>query len=368
MEVAVTTDVGTAQRGNDDGWCAEQLHRNVTLLAVADGFGRPHGNKASHIILEAVRDLVRRELRRATPSRSLTASDVRQLLVRAFCHANERLLTVSGGTLDHVAAFSTCTAVLIVSSEAFIAHVGDSRAYLYRRGELLQLTSDESILSDLVTTLTGMPQSGRHKGPRPLLTRALGLDAASVAPKVTHYPLHPHDGLLFCTDGAYRALSLNDLLSVLSVREQRAEWAADKIVAAARACGSVDNATVMVVREAVEHGAPSDAQPEKAHRGPHSLSIGVAAIVGAAALALSLMWTADTKLYLGADSAGAVTLYSGSPVSVLGIPLHLARATYDVPMKALPASVRAQLDEGMTVASPAAAAALVSQWQRTAHR
>jgi len=42
MEVAVTTDVGTGQRVNDDAWCHEQLHRNVTLLAVADGFGRPH--------------------------------------------------------------------------------------------------------------------------------------------------------------------------------------------------------------------------------------------------------------------------------------------------------------------------------------
>src|SRR5579864_6091946 len=98
MEVAVTTDVGSAQRHNDDGWCAEQLHRNVTLLAVADGFGRPQGATASTLILEAMREIVRRDLKRAIPPRSLTATDVRQLLVRAFCHANERLLHVSGGS------------------------------------------------------------------------------------------------------------------------------------------------------------------------------------------------------------------------------------------------------------------------------
>ena len=92
MEVAVTTDVGAGQRFNDDAWCHEQLHRNVTLLAVADGFGRPQGVPSAAIVLDAVRDVIRRELRRATfPPRSLTANDMRELLVSAFADGNERL-------------------------------------------------------------------------------------------------------------------------------------------------------------------------------------------------------------------------------------------------------------------------------------
>ncbi|MDQ6780307.1 MAG: protein phosphatase 2C domain-containing protein [Candidatus Eremiobacteraeota bacterium] len=365
MGVAVTTDVGTAQRHNEDGWCAEQLHRNVTLLAVADGFGRAQGSQASRVIIDAVRDQVRRELRRAVPPRSLTASDVRQLLVRAFCFANERLLQLSGGDQDHVAAACTCTAVLVVSSEAFIAHVGDSRLYLARRGELLQLTSDESIIPELVTSRSGTPLNVGRKQLRPLLTRALGLDAASVAPKVTHYPLHAHDALLLCTDGAYRSLSLSDLRSAVSVREQRAEWVTDKIVATARLSGGADNATVMFVRDAGEHGAPAEASAETLRPRPHALTLGLAALVGAAALALSLLWTADTRLYLSSDLNGRLTLYSGSPVSMLGVPLHIARNSYDITNSQLPPDVRDELAEGMTVASPAAAAALVSQWQRT---
>jgi len=368
MEVAVTTDVGLVQRHNEDAWCAEQLHRNVTLLAVADGFGRPQGSTASALILDAVREVVRRDLKRAVPPRSLTASDVRQLLIRAFCHANERLLHQSGGGPDHVAAASTCTAILIVSSEAFIAHVGDSRAYLIRRGELVQLTTDESILPELVTSRSGMPRGARHKAPRPLLTRALGLDAESIAPKVTHHTLHPHDALLFCTDGAYRALSLNDLQAAANVRDQRAEWVTDKIVSLSRSCGSVDNATVMLVREAPEHGAQSESKADSPRRAPRSLTVGFAAIVTAATLAMSLMWTADTRFYLGSDAAGQVTLYSGSPVSVLGIPLHVARNTYNLTSLNLPIEIRQQLNEGLGVASPAAAAALISQWQRKAPR
>src|SRR5580704_8512910 len=109
MEVAVTTDVGSTQRFNDDAWCAEQLHKNVTLLAVADGFGRPHGVSAASVVIEAVRDHVRREL-----------------LVGAFADANDRLLRISGGSDDYVGSGCTCSLVLIVSDEAFVAHIGDS--------------------------------------------------------------------------------------------------------------------------------------------------------------------------------------------------------------------------------------------------
>src|SRR5690349_9436707 len=131
MEVAVTTDVGAAQRLNDDAWCHEQLHRNVTLLAVADGFGRPQGVPSAVVIIDAIREVIRRELRRATfPPRSLTAADMRELLVNAFAEGNERLLEIGGGTQDYVGAGSTCTLALIVSNQAFIAHVGDSCAYL----------------------------------------------------------------------------------------------------------------------------------------------------------------------------------------------------------------------------------------------
>ena len=361
MEVAVTTDVGSAQRHNDDAWCAEQLHRNVTLLAVADGFGRPGGSSSSSIVLDVIRESVRRELRVSSPPRSLTGADLRDILVTAFADANARLLEQSGGNDDHVAAASTCTAILIVSDQAFIAHIGDSRAYLFRRGELVQLTSDESIVPDLVTS-SGSSRPGRYRHMQPLLTRALGIEANAVAPKVTHYTLHPRDAVMFCTDGAFRALSLTDLQLALQCKDQRAEWITDRILTLTRAAGSVDNATVMLAREVTEHGAAGDTG---AHRVPHgrSLTAAIVAMVSAALLVMSLMWNADTRLYLGMDGAGKVTLYSGTPASLLGISMHVARTTYGVLARDLPSTVRSGLDGGIAVASPAAAAALVSQWQ-----
>ena len=363
MEVAVTTDVGSAQRHNDDAWCAEQLHRNVTLLAVADGFGRPGGAASSSVALDVIREAIRRDLRSVAPPRSLTGADLRDILIKAFAEANTQLLERGGGSDDHVAAASTCTAVLIVSNQAFIAHIGDSRAYLFRRGELVQLTSDESIVPDLVTSSGSSRQLGRYRHVHPLLTRVLGVESTAVAPKVTHYALHAHDAVMFCTDGAFRSLPLSDLQTALQHKEQRAEWITDRIVTLARAAGSVDNATVMLARDATEHGAAelSATAPTR----PHSWVPALIAMVAAALLVVSMMWSADTRLSLATDSKGLVTLYSGSPASVLGFSMHVPRTTYSIHARDLPSLVRGELRSGIAVASPGAAAALLTQWQAT---
>jgi PPM family protein phosphatase len=367
MEVAVTTDVGHAGRHNEDAWCAEQLHRNVTLLAVADGFGRIHGASVASIVLDSVNEGVRKELQAALPPRSLTGADVRNILVSAFGQANDRLLRSSGGGEDHVNAASTCTAVLIVSNQAFIAHIGDSRAYLFRRGELVQLTSDESIVPEYVTSSGGVSRHGRYRPVRPVLMRALGIDAQSVAPKVTHYTLHTHDALLLCTDGVYRALCATDLQHALQSRDHAAEWVTDRILTLSRAAGSIDNSTVLLARDATEHGSPVESKGE-AKPAARSFVALFAAIAAAALLGLSFLWTADTKFYLGTDGSGRVTLYSGLPVTVAGVPLHVTRLTFNVETRSLPDAVRTQLDDGIIVSTPASATSLVSSWQAKGQR
>jgi serine/threonine protein phosphatase PrpC len=370
MEVAVTTDVGSAQRFNDDAWCAEQLHKNVTLLAVADGFGRPHGVSAASVVIEAVRDHVRRELRRATsPSRSLTRNDLRELLVGAFADANDRLLRIGGGSDDYVGSGCTCSLVLIVSDEAFVAHIGDSRAYLLRRGELVQLTTDESIVTDFVPSGKSQHGSGHPTFAPPLLTRALGLEqAANTPPKITHYTLFDHDALLLCTDGACRGVAQTELHDYVNAND-RPNLIAERIVSGARALGSSDNATVVFVRDATEHGTQKDNVGLQ-----RNSRLQLAALL----LAFGLFWTAtlaaiavhesDTHLYLGTDQSGAVTLYGGLPISVLGMPLHVVRGRLGIQSSTLSASARSQVDAGLPVTSVDEAYSIVNQWREHQQR
>jgi len=362
MEIGVATDIGAGQRANDDAWCVEQLHPNVTLLAIADGFGRADGVQASAIVVDGVREVIRRELLRATfPQRSLTPTNIRELLTEAFAEANDRLLHGGGSTDDHVAAASTCTAVLLVDDKAFVAHVGDSRAFLMRRNELVQLTPDESIVPEFVRSGGGKQRLARpQRITRPLLTRVLGVEEAAAAPpRVAHYTLHARDAVALCTDGAYRGVALSDLQAALSARESVHECAA-RVVALARGAGGADNATVILAREATVHGSPSDAAPH--HRGtPRPLLIvsTALAVFVVATTGLIGWWVGDNHLYLGADTGGRVALYAGAPASVFGVPLHVTRKTYPVLEESLPADVQAKLNEGLPISKAADADAFV---------
>lgn len=371
MEVAVTTDVGTSHRFNDDAWCHEQLHRNVTVLAVADGFGRPQGLPASMIVLDSVRDVIRRELRRATfPSRKLTANDVREMLSDAFAAGNDRLLHVSGGNQDYVAAGSTCTLVLIVSNQAFVAHVGDSRAYLLRRGELVQLTSDESLLPELVRSVSGLPDALRKNQSPTLLTRALGVEpAAAVPPKISHYTLHSHDAIALCTDGLSRTLGFADLQAALSVRDS-ARGATERAVTLARSAGSVDNATIILVRNATVHGAPSDFAPANSAtpwRRAAALVAALSLFVAAGSI-VRTYWFGDAHLYLAPDERGHVGLFAGAPGSFLGLPLHAERTSFGIAVSRLSPSDQRKIAEGLPVTTPLAASSVVARWQAQSRR
>jgi serine/threonine protein phosphatase PrpC len=366
MEVAVTTDVGAGQRFNDDAWCHEQLQRHVTLLAVADGFGRPQGVPSASIVLDAVRDVIRRELRRATfPPRSLTANDLRELLVSAFADGNERLLELGGGTQDYVAAGSTCTLALIVSNQAFVAHLGDSRAYLLRRGELVQLTSDESFAPELVRSGTGQPSATRNRQMPALLNRALGLQPAiDPPPKIAHYTLHAHDAILLCTDGASRTLSFNDLQAAVTARDS-ARAAAERILGMTRSAGGTDNATVIVARNATVHGAPPDSSKSSSAtpwRWAAALAASLALFLVTGAIARAY-WFGDSHLFLAQDGAGDVALFAGAPGSLLGVPLHVERTSFAFAVSALDPTDQRAVEDGMPISTPQAADAVIARWQ-----
>ncbi|HLN47280.1 MAG TPA: protein phosphatase 2C domain-containing protein [Magnetospirillaceae bacterium] len=356
MEVGVATDVGAGQRSNEDAWSAEQLHKNVTLLAVADGFGRAHGVPAATLVLETVRDAVRRELRRATfPSRTLSPTDVRQLLVSAFSEANDRLYRLGGGSDDCVTTASTCTAVLVINDQAFIAHVGDSRAYLLRRNELVALTNDESIVPELVRSGGHPARPGKQRSSRPLLMRALGIeDAVAVAPKVSHYTLHQRDAIALMTDGAHRAVPLADLQPALTNRDS-ADASAQRVVALARIAGGADNATVLLARDVTVHGSAADQARAPRRRWPGVMLLIALALFVITTAGIIAWWFSDNHLYLGTDETGKVALFAGTPASFYGIPLHMTRKTYDVTAQSLPTAVQHDLDHGVQVVGQNAA-------------
>lgn len=259
MDVAVRSDAGSGQKRNHDAYLWENVAGNASLLAVADGFGTIGKDESvGTLALACVRDFLRRKLRHtASTTRVATVTEIRTLLQSAFAHANARLFTQSGSHEDYVASGTTLTCALIVGHQAFVGHVGDSRAYLLRGPKLQLLTSDDALLADVVPIVKTMLKAQV----RSLLTRSLGTQSTLDA-TVIHFELLAGDQLALCTDGIHRYVEDDEIGRAL-LGEVVLARAADAIVLSAKARGSGDNATVVVGRDLTVHVVPEVLAPAR---------------------------------------------------------------------------------------------------------
>ena len=236
------TDVGRVREGNEDGYLIDEA---MGLVALADGMGGHLGGEvASATALEALRAGVTsgnplresiEEANRAVYAKSLTDPSL---------HGMGTTLTagtlVSGGTL-------------------LIGHVGDSRAYLFRDGELRRLTTDHSHVEELVRDGKITEDEAAVHPMRSVITRALGIDESVV---VDVYPveLAPGDLIVLCSDGLTDMVH-EDAIAAELRRESDAKRAATRLVDTANRAGGVDNITVVVIAVTDEEPARDDAPP-----------------------------------------------------------------------------------------------------------
>lgn len=247
MEVAVGTEVGIWQRRQSDAHIAECIAPNVTLFGIADGFGDlGRGSAIAPLALATIRDYLRRRHRVGALGRHVTPSALRGILLAALDHTNGRLYAQSGSHEDFVGGGTSLTAVMIVGHHAFVAHVGDSRAYLQRLGRLDMLTADDAMFADAAVTSAKMSLAARPRT-RGVLWRSLGTQPKLEA-SIAHVELLAGDQLLLCTDGVHRCIDDDELCDALHGAESAGEAVA-RLLATARARGNVDNGTVILGRD-----------------------------------------------------------------------------------------------------------------------
>lgn len=222
-----STDKGQVRDGNEDGYVVD---RRLHLYAVADGMGGHRaGEVASATALEALRAAI--------------ASGIG--LGDAITNANTAVHDKSAS--DHALAGmgTTLTAVIPDGRGVLVGHVGDSRAYLLRDGELRQLTTDHSLVEELVREGRLTEQEAAVHPQRSVITRALGVEDA-VDVDVYSVPLEAGDRLLLCSDGLTTMLRADDIAALLR-RESDPTRAANLLVDAANAAGGEDNITTIVI-------------------------------------------------------------------------------------------------------------------------
>jgi len=312
---AGVTDVGRVRDGNEDDFL-DQSNR-LGLVAVADGMGGHRaGEVASATALEALRAGV--------------ASG--QQLANAIEGANDAVLEKSESDQELRGMGTTLTAGMLgTDGQLLVGHVGDSRAYLFRDGELTQITNDHSLVEEMVRGGELTPEQAEVHPQRSIITRALGIDP-QVDVDVYPIELQPGDRILFCSDGLTTMVRQDEMAGILA-REEDPKRAAQLLVDAANAAGGEDNVTAVIVEpvevpedEVAEPAVPdhdtSEIPPVKPRRrrGRTLLRVLVWVLPVLVVLAIAFLavgWYARNTYYVGVDK-DRVTIFKGRPGGVLG--------------------------------------------------
>jgi len=234
------TDTGLQRRANEDSLLAR-----APLFVVADGMGGAQaGEVASKIAVESFRSGLPE---RSSPEEALAASALA---------ANARIHSLSRENAEHAGMGTTLTAVYVGEQEIAIAHVGDSRAYCLRDGELLRLTDDHSLVDELIREGRLTPEEAEDHPQRSIITRALGPEE-TVEIDTRSFRARPGDVYLVCSDGLTSMVSEERLTEILSQRAgDRLRDTGEALIAEANRAGGRDNITVILVRlEDVEPGS-----------------------------------------------------------------------------------------------------------------
>jgi PPM family protein phosphatase len=245
LRVGAKTDIGRARERNEDSMLVKE-----PLFAVADGMGGHRGGDvASAMTLETLQGA------------DLSTDGALAALVQEIRSANRAVLDRGASDEALRGMGTTVTAILIEGDTAYLAHVGDSRAYLLRDGVLQQLTEDHTLVQRMVREGRITSEQAERHPQRSILTKALGVDDA-LDPYELTLDLHQGDRILLCSDGLTGMLREDRIQAILE-SEADPQAAADELVDAANQAGGDDNITVIVIDVGDRTSAPARSDSER---------------------------------------------------------------------------------------------------------
>ncbi|MCO5735889.1 PP2C family protein-serine/threonine phosphatase, partial [Stenotrophomonas maltophilia] len=222
---------GLRRELNEDTYYGDS---ELALWLVADGMG---GHACGEVASALARETIVREIRRGAP------------LVHAIRTADEEIIRASRRRNDTLPMGTTVVAARVQGNRYEVAWVGDSRAYLWRDGQLAQLSQDHSVVQELVAQGNLTAEQARAHPHRNVVTQALGVtDPAHLNVATTSGELRPGMQLLLCSDGLTEEVDDRSIARTLAFDDASAQECVDTLVAAALDGGGRDNISVILVR------------------------------------------------------------------------------------------------------------------------
>ena len=226
------TDVGRSREINQDAFgIGEKLPDGSQLFVVCDGMG---GHLAGEVASQTAVETLLATFPQPIPS------DIPAALTQSFVEANKAVFERGRGNMG-----TTAVALLLYHNVAFIANVGDSRAYLVRDGQLRQLSLDHSFVEEQVRAGLLTPEQARHSNVKNIITRAVG-HQRNVQVDVFQEPVQAGDIYLLCSDGLHGFVEEAVLLELL--KNSPLDQAVETMIQLANEVGGPDNITAIAIR------------------------------------------------------------------------------------------------------------------------
>ncbi len=341
IEHSERSDTGQVRPANEDSFLVR-----LPLFVVADGMGGANaGEVASRAAVETFAE--------GLPP----GEEIGTRLAEAVRAANRRINQESSEDVSRRGMGTTVTAALVGDDSVTLAHVGDSRAYLIRAGEIKQLTQDHTLVDELVRQGSLTEAEAAVHPQRSIITRALGPEPTVEVDVETH-PLQPDDLLLLCSDGLTGMVAEQEMLAILEGSKSLAAGSR-ALIDAANAAGGRDNITVLLARvgESASRlgsalptqrkpvvGGAAASSPSRRKRSKKPL-IALATVLAVLALILGAgLQASKAVFFIGTNPQGTVTIYRGLPYELpFGMDLYSQWYASGVPAATVPEAQRQRL-------------------------
>jgi protein phosphatase len=244
VEVSCQSDIGCHRENNEDSfgyWEAEddhQFQRKGRLAVVADGMGGYEGGlEASRLAVEAI----------IATYRDSDGTDPQAALSAAIQNAHQQIQQYSVAHPHLRGMGTTCTTIAVVDDSLYYVHVGDTRLYLVRGGQITQVTRDHSYVGKLVEAGMITREDAEKHPQRNILTAALGTSADLFMDSPGQpEPVQSGDVLVICSDGLWGQVRDSEILEALAGKS--AEESGRALIQLARERGGPDNITIEILR------------------------------------------------------------------------------------------------------------------------
>ena len=236
------TDPGMVRDNNED---SIMLRPDLGLAVLADGMG---GHQAGEVASAMAIDLVKQFFENASQrSGVLNYNDI---VSDSIMLANSAIFELSKNKADCAGMGSTVVVTYFDGEKVYVGHVGDSRLYRYRDGELHQVTEDHSLVQELVSRGLLSKEEAIESTNKNLVTRALGIEE-SVQIDIAEEEWQPGDIYLLCSDGLNDVLRDDVISDILESNKDNLETALDSLIETVNSNGGPDNVSVILIQPGV---------------------------------------------------------------------------------------------------------------------